>query len=586
LLLVDFVGQNIKVKIIPGPLFNEERDKIKTIPGKKPIYGLENGIDKFLYWEIPQSSLGSFCEKFNKEDLILQSKKVEALFSGLNLLLKTVEELPKIQEEVKWIRPPRFPCQEDYIRISREKNKLLCALSPGLGKSYISLSRANILGFSKLLIVGLKSTLTNTWKSEIYKTLNKDCLIYHGTIKQREKLRTQFPQYDIVVTTYSMVGELQKSGQIFDQIIIDEAHLLAHSDTKIYKNVEGLFRNNPNAGIQLLSGTPVLHKPSDLWGLVHLLYPQLAGDFYSWKFRYEEVLKSINVRGKSGRLIKIPIKTKIRNLDDLHKRIKPFTVRVKRDELVSFEESVEIEYVDLVGKQKSLYNQLKTDLIIQLENKEISVQNSLAQLTRLLQVAEGAFNLEESWLDSGKLDYLEEILKSSNEKIVVWSRFKPIIKILGERFKKRSVLFNGDISLNQKTLGVWAFQGVDSIADEKEYYRLAKLGNWKLEPGEAQYFFGTIDRGTSAGLNLHASYRQYFTSFHWNGNINEQAASRLKRIDQDADVVYTTFIVSQQTIEDYALKLIFNNLKNCLHIIDGGNDISLHQITDIIRSLK
>jgi SNF2 family DNA or RNA helicase len=118
---------------------------------------------------------------------------------------------------------------------------------------------------------------------------------------KRKKLREAGFKDNVVFTTYTILHELV--GQEFDFVIFDEAHTLAHKETKAFKNAQKMLKSLPGVPLLLLSGTPILHKPRDLWALIHLIDPQMAGDFHTWTKRYEKVVQTI--------VKKIPIKSKI-----------------------------------------------------------------------------------------------------------------------------------------------------------------------------------------------------------------------------------------------------------------------------------
>ena len=299
----DLIGRaHLKIKILKGPSFAEDRDKIKTLRGKKPHYEVDKvtGIDTFQYWEIPLEELSSLCSHFKEAEIITQSEAAEKVLKRFYNLMLPADQLPPIDRVVNWrITPKSY--QEEYIRTSDERQRLILAHDPGTGKTGAALMRAHLLGFKKILVVCPKSVMVN-WRTEVHKFLGMPSLIYHCTKPQREKLRANFGEFQVVITSYSMMSEIDFKAE---QIIFDEAHMMAHKNTKTAKTAKTLVNKNRTSGIQLLSGTPILHKPADLWFLVHLLYPEVAGDYWAWKSRYEEVIKSITktivVKDASGK---------------------------------------------------------------------------------------------------------------------------------------------------------------------------------------------------------------------------------------------------------------------------------------------
>lgn len=468
--------------------------------------------------------------------------------------------------------------------------------------SNCSLLRASIFQPKRVLVVGPSKNNFTTWRSEVEKSTNWTIIKYHGSPQKRKKLREsgELLKFDVVYTTYTVLHELVDTP--FDQIIYDEAHTICNSKTKNAKNAKKIVNKNPEAGLQLLSGTPIQHKPKDLWFLVHLINPQIAGDEWAWGKKYEKVLETMKRRIplKSGgeylkddsgkvltKLIEIPIKTCAQNLDHLVDRVKSIMFRLKRDKYVNFEERVDFEYVEMTPAQKKMYKEAREELFLELSTGQLKLsQEKLGRITRFLQICEGCFNLDPNMQDSGKLEYLFDELDAAQDKVIVWSRFKPITEILHAKYKNRSVIYNGDYGQNHKDVAILNFQGAETKQDMADWERLNKAKFSK--PGEAQFFFGTMDKGTTAGLNLDACYRQYIPSFPWNGNTLEQTCARIKRLNQQASEVFTTLIVTESpnNFEEQALQLVLKNYATTLQILDGEGDVTYNQVQDLLKLLK
>lgn len=595
---LDISGRNMKIKVLRGLDFEELRDKVKLLSGKKPMYNLIDGQSKFDYWEVPVSQFGNLLSHIAKERILLQSEAAKALMAKYSMDTAGLLELPPITKEIKWKRPPKFPEQEQYIRINEAKQKMVLAPVPGLGKSYISLMRAAILDSKRVLVVGPSKSNFTTWRGEIDKTTDWTTIEYHGTTAKRKKIRESenFLQADVVYTTYTMCHEL--AGFHFDQVIGDEAHTICHSNTKLFKNLRKLMKSLPSAGLQLLSGTPIQHKPQDYWALTYFVNEMIAGDEAAWQKMYEKVektiIKKVPVKTANGyalddfgrvklRKIEIPVKTSPQNLDHLSNRIKPFTFLLKRDKYVSFEDRTDIQVVEMLPRQLEMYRQAREELSLELSTGQLKLsKEAFGRLTRFLQICEGCFNLDENVHDSGKFEYLHSQLDAAKDKRIVWSRFKPGSHLLYEKYKDRAVIYNGDFTQIQKNVAIWNFQGCETKQDLEDWKKYNKTKF--TEPGQADFFFGVIDRGCTAGLNLDKCAKQYFTSFSWNGNINEQTASRIKRLNQMAEEVYTEFIVTKG-FEEQALALTFRNLAVTVDILHGKSDISYQQIQSLINKL-
>lgn len=464
--------------------------------------------------------------------------------------------------------------------------------------SGMSIMRAQVLGATRVLVVGPSKSNYTTWRAEVDKSTDWTTIEYHGTTAKRKKIRESenFLQANVVYTTYTMAHELV--GFPFEQVICDEAHTICHSNTKLFKNIKKLMKSLPDAGLQLLSGTPIQHKPQDYWALTHLVNEMIAGDEAAWQRMYEKVEKTIirkvPVKTANGyaldehgrvklRRIEIPTKTSPQNIDHLSGRIKPFTFRLKRDNFVNFEDRTDIQLVGMLPRQLEMYRQAKEDLYLELSTGQLKLsKEAFGRLTRFLQICEGCFNLDENVQDSGKFEYLYSQLDAAKDKRIVWGRFKPGSHILYKKYQDRASIYNGDFTQIQKNVALWNFQGCETKQDLEDWKKYNKTKF--TEPGQADFLFATIDRGCTAGLNLDKCSKQYFTSFSWAGNINDQTSARVKRLNQLAEEVYTEFIITEGW-EENALALTFRNLAVTLDILDGKSDISYQQIQSLINKL-
>lgn len=581
-------GNVFRLKIVRGTdESHEDRDRARSINGRVPRYvpHPEKPIDILTHWEIPAIQVAEICNAWKPHEMLITPEAQEQVdrFHSLSIPLDTLDEIP--EEEITWERSP-LPHQRRYICINRSKTKLMCSWKLGLGKTFGALKRANVMGFNRLVIVCPNKTMTN-WITECRETFGDQYRVikYHGSIAQRAKLKPDLASANIIVTSFEMVHEINEES--YDQIIIDEAHLISRMTARRTQSCETLVRRNYEAGLQLLTGTPIMHKIPDLWTLVYLLCPELAGTQTAWTDRYVKDGKMIQKKMPNGKIGWFPANQTIINADELKSRVAPLLVRVGYEGITKFKDQQEIITVDMTERQRRLYDRIRKDILLELDNRTLSLQSALVRMLRLLQAAEGAFNIDEKWKDSGKFDYICQELDNSDDKVVVWSRFQPITNRLYEKYKDRAVLFNGSVSQKRQDLGVWSFQGVTNEFDRETFEKYRKSDKeWTLEPGEAQFFFGVIDPRSSLGINLHACSRQIFSSFHWNGNAMMQAKGRLTRYGQQATEVHTDYVVAVDTFEKQALSLILKNYQQTLEVLDGQRDRTHQKMSELLNILR
>ena len=585
MLWLSLSGKNLALKIIKDNNYDRDKYLLKTIQEKYPIYGLEGGVDVFKYFEVPKEYIGHIIKCWGKDNIQADSPEIKEYLGRYDKLYVKLNNLPKINDEINYPYEPR-PYQDDYIRINKDKNKLIAAMAIGAGKSLSSLIRAKVLQKNqhfKLLIVCPKNCLRN-WQTEIRKVYGLPSTRYHADKNKREKLKETLSGENIIVTTYEMVSELDFYNA--DEIIIDEAHLIKNPSTKRYRGVKKVLDNNQKAGLQLLTGTPIYSKIEDLHTLLKLTVPELAGSRGFFKSRYQSVVayKEINSK-KLRRKIKIPIIFENRNEGELQEKLQTIMFRVNEDEVRTYADNIEFITVDMTNKQQKFYREIALEFL----NRNPDEKNFLTEIIRLQQASEGLYNFLPGTRESGKLDFVDEQIDNlyEDEKIIIWSRYKPGTEILYEKYKDKAVIFNGSVPNTRKILGIWAFQGVETIEDEREYERLLEYNkDFNLLPGEAQVFIGTIDERASIGINLQKASKQIVVTPHLAYNTNQQALGRIRRIGQEAAEVNTIFLNSYGTIDLSTLNNIFSNAKQNIRVIDGSHSLTYSQIRELTEELR
>lgn len=591
---LDLREKLIQIKILGGPDWGQELAKVKDLPERK-------WNPKTKLWEVPWYGINEILERF--QNVVFRSDELKNLSRSQDLT--AWESLSPVSGSLD-LNPAYIlkPFQERYVRINPSKTKILLACEQGTGKCLMSLERAKLWGFKRLLIVGPKVVKEN-WKTEVRKVTGHEALIYHGTKKQRAKLQEELPRAGVVIATYETAAEVLAATEIpFDQLILDECHLFSSPKSKRFKEIQALAEFHRGKPIQALSGTPIQHKLQDLWAVFHILDPILAGTYRGFEQKFchptRFIIKKFIQKDKDGNPEKddygqpviyerkIPTAWKTKDEEGLQTLLRSNCYRVTRQNITDFRDNVETITVELTDAQRRLYEAIRTQILIEIEERTLNLKDAPVRLLRLLQAAEGVFNFDSKKRDSGKLEYIQHELDNTDEKIIVWSRFKPITKILGELYKDRAVIYNGDQTDNYKTLAKWAFDGTTDRQDLEKYNQLLKTTkDFALAPGEAQFFFGTIDMRSSLGMNLHHDcHKQIFSSFSWLSTANLQAADRLRRIGQTAAEVYTQFLVAEDTFESKALNLVLSNYQNTLKVLDGADGLAFNQISTILRILK
>jgi len=432
-----------------------------------------------------------------------------------------------------------FEFQKEDVIFLGVKSAVLIANEMGTGKTYEAIVRDLIIrekstdgpfnaSQCNTLVVAPLTTLESTWKFH-YNELT-DLHVTMVDPKDRNKSWAEFLSHGGVFCVHwealRLMPDLAKLN--WTHIIADEVHRAKNrkaQQTRMLKTIPAEFKSG-------LSGTPVVNRPDEMWSILNWLYPNQYRSYWKFVNMYVEFVTEFN-KGHQYRRILGP-----KNLDHLHDAIKPFYVRRrKQDVLKDLPEKYYTEIkVSLTPTQRRVYNQMRDEMIAWIGKHEDEVLPApvvIAQLTRLQQFAcayaefdtkTGRIRLSEP---SAKLDALEEILDDTEEQVVVFSRFKQLISLLGKRLEDRSVPYVG------------------LTGDTPQESRAGLVS--KFQRGEARVFIGTIGAG-GIGITLHAASTVVFLDRDWSPALNIQAEDRLHRIGQK-NAVQVIDIMARNTVD-------------------------------------
>lgn len=311
-------------------------------------------------------------------------------------------------------------------------------------------------------------------------------------------------------------------------VIADECHRAKDRKSQQTRALKGIQHVIYKTG---MSGTPVVNRPDELWSILNWLYPKQYRSYWKFFGRYVET-EEVYLRNRTIKKIKGP-----KNEDLLLKEIEPFYVRhLKKEVLPDLPDKYFTQLkVDLTPVQRRAYVQMRDNMIAWIGDQEDEVLPApvvIAQLIRLQQFAvayatysaEGRIRLAEP---SSKLDAVMEVIDETSGQVVIFSQFKQLISLLGDRLRLKhisNVAITGDVAQADRPEQVARFQR-----------------------GDARVFLGTIGAG-GEGITLHASSTVVFLDRSWSPALNTQAEDRLHRIGQK-NAVQVIDIVARNTVD-------------------------------------
>ena len=414
----------------------------------------------------------------------------------------------------------------------------ICAvfLDMGLGKTSITLSAIFNLLFDsfevrKVLIVAPLRVARDTWKNEIQKWDHLKSIIYSVAVGSEEERKNALMQKaDIYIINRENLPWLAEKSNLafdFDMIVIDELSSFKNSATKRFR---ALMKIRPKAKrIVGLSGTPASNGLMDLWAEFRILdmgerLGRFIGGYRNSYFTPDKRNGQIVFRYKP-----LPYAEKM-----IYEKISDITISMKSTDHLNMPRLMVNEYpVTLSEKEQKLYKQLKQDLVISLNSKEITASNAASLSNKLCQLANGAIYDDNGTMipiHNRKLDALEDLIESANGKpvlIAYW--FLHDLKRIKERLQQLKISY--------------------STLDDTE--SISKWNNKALSVG--------LIHPQSAGHGLNLQFGGSILIWYgltWSLELYQQTNARLWRQGQIDDTVVIQHIITKGTIDECILKAL------------------------------
>lgn len=427
----------------------------------------------------------------------------------------------------------------DYQKYSIDfiENNPIAALllSCGLGKTSITLTAINDLMFdsfevSKVLVI-CPIRVANTWVQECKKWEHlNDIRISVAVGSEMERLRALRAKADIYVINRENVQWLIESSGIpfnYQMVVIDEMSSFKNGKSKRCKAL--LQVRSKIDRIVGLTATPTSNGLMDLWSQYRILDggKRLGRFITEYRNRYFMPDKRNGVIIYSYKLLPFAEEA-------IYEKISDITISMKAKDHLKMPELISSEYkVYMNDTEKSQYELLKHDLVVNLDEDDITAVNAAVLSNKLCQMANGAIYTDKKIIQNihdRKLDALEDIVEQMNGKnflLVYW--FKHDL----ERIVKR---------LNE--IGT-SYSKIDTPESIEEWNK-GKIQVGLIHPASAGH-----------GINLQQGGSTIiFFSLTWSLELYEQVIGRIYRQGQISDTVVVQHIITDGTIDEDILRAL------------------------------
>ncbi|CAL5199087.1 unnamed protein product [Lathyrus oleraceus] len=507
-------------------------------------------------WIFPLSSL-SEAEKVLRE-ISGYNVQVENLDPLVQRAIAAATSVPDLRDRYDkipdYVETKLLPFQRDGIRfILQHGCRAFLADEMGLGKTLQAIAVAACVQDSWPVLVLTPSALRLQWASMIQQWLNipsSDILVVLSqsggsnrggfnvvsppSVKNSIHLDGLFN-----IISYDMVAKLQNTlmESDFKVVIADESHFLKNAQAKRTTTSLPVIKKAKYA--ILLSGTPALSRPIELFKQLEALYPDVYKNVHEYGNRYCKGGVFGLYQGAS-------------NHEELHNLMKATSMirRLKKDVLselpVKRRQQV---FLDLADKDMKQINILFRELErVKLKIKAASSQEEVESL----KFAEKNL-INKIYTDSAEakipavLDYLGTVIEAGC-KFLIFAHHLSMIDAIHEFLLKKKVgciRIDGGTPSGSRQQLVTEFQEKDSI----------KAAVLSIKAG-------------GVGLTLTAASTVLFAELSWTPGDLIQAEDRVHRIGQVSSVnIY--YLLANDTVDDIMWDVVQSKLDNLGQMLDG-----------------
>lgn len=399
-------------------------------------------------------------------------------------------------------------------------------LDMGLGKSVITLTALwdlilDSFDLSRVLVVAPKRVAEDTWPREIEKWEHLKGLTYSLVLGSEKQRRAALQQraFLYIINRENIAWLVENTRWRFDALVIDELSSFKSSKAQRFR---ALKKVRPLCHRVIgLTGTPAPNTLIDLWPQIYLLdMGKRLGRFVT-HFRERFFLPD-----KRSSYAIFSYKLRDGAEQQIYDLISDICVSMRAIDHLQMPALIANRVIVRLSKSEHvLYNTLKRDMFLALNNNEIDAVNAAALSGKLCQLANGAIYAADSHavrFHDRKLDALEDLIEGANGKpVLVAYWFKHDLDRIRERFAVREIRESRD------------------IAD----WNAGRIPIAVIHPASAGH-----------GLNLQSGGNTLiWFGLTWSLELYQQTNARLWRQGQKADTVVIHHIVAEGTIDEQVL---------------------------------
>lgn len=454
--------------------------------------------------------------------------------------------------------------QREDAEFAAAQGSVVLGHSTGLGKSFISQLAWSKWQANKGLIVGTLGSLAG-WSKNLRKWSGVQPVFMQGMNDPswREALQAKEGIWMCTYNTFLyLMKTVQRGKPRFDVLINDELHRMMRSRNKMWASFKRLDFDHYLG----LSATWASRGPQDLFPVLNLVNRRTFPSYWRFVGTWCYVDKTEFGTQVYG----------VRNIENLRRMLWGQYYRARtwpevgnqfRKDPRNTNDSEPVirraEEVPMGLQQTRLLRELDRDMIVTLNNEMVVTPNSLALLTRKLQMAISPKILMPSAEYGGPVEWLaDKVLDDPHT--VIFCPYREGLQVIKQR------LIEGSKGSSIPEEDIFVLQG--GISPDKINQIIAA---WKKSKGVA---LCTVDFAQS--FELDTTDNAYFLGFSWDPNNNYQAEGRLRRFDSILQTpCNVTYIVPEQSDYNQVIYVVDGKIADTRDYLEG-------YIKNYVRTIK
>lgn len=418
-----------------------------------------------------------------------------------------------------------YPFQKVGVEFMlRSKGRMILGDDPGLGKTMQTIGYLLASGKRRTIAICPASVKYN-WEAEIQKWSGLSTIVIDSDTDINSipaDVKVWIINYDILKKHLDILMKVT-----FDCMVLDEAHYIKSTTAIRSKSVKLLSKKIES--ILMLTGTPVLNRPVELFNLLSIIDPKTWNNYHAYTKRYCDAKVTrfgLDVSGAT-------------HLDELRGRISKYFLRRTKEEVLKelppkvrmdIPVMLSAEYAAMYAKA---YNKFALFLKENKGKKDPEVRKTLMaeKLTQLNALREIS--------TLGKIAAAKELIDTavaSGQKILVFSSFNFPLEELLSYYGDTAVLITGKTG-NQERFDI--------------------VKEFQTNP-EIKIFLGGI-KSAGVGITLTAASNVLFLDYSWTPADHIQAENRAHRADEltkSHESINIYSLHARWTVDDLMVKML------------------------------